>query len=329
MTAVKKLKIILNTIFIISFLTFVLIYLVITFPTASSTIPGILNILSSNFLAYLPKIIIVMLIIIITQVFIKITLKRMKTSLEKKGRKQDLLLFNVPYRATIWFIVILVALSIIFKNFVTLIASLGLIGFGITFSLQKPILNFVGWLTIIAKRPYWIGDRVMIGTIKGDVFDMNIMYTSLSEFSFAGDEPAGRSITIPNEYVLTQPVINYTQGSPFIWDIVELTITYKSDWKEASSIVEESVTEIVGEIMKANAEKWKQSKQKFTILGKDVVDKPKTRIDFSENFIKVRCHYIVDSRKKGSTKSKIMDKILENLKKTKHVELAINKTYVP
>ena len=316
MTAVKKLKIILNTIFIISFLTFVLIYLVITFPTASSTIPGILNILSSNFLAYLPKIIIVMLIIIITQVFIKITLKRMKTSLEKKGRKQDLLLFNVPYRATIWFIVILVALSIIFKNFVTLIASLGLIGFGITFSLQKPILNFVGWLTIIAKRPYWIGDRVMIGTIKGDVFDMNIMYTSLSEFSFAGDEPAGRSITIPNEYVLTQPVINYTQGSPFIWDIVELTITYKSDWKEASSIVEESVTEIVGEIMKANAEKWKQSKQKFTILGKDVVDKPKTRIDFSENFIKVRCHYIVDSRKKGSTKSKIMDKILENLKKT-------------
>jgi small-conductance mechanosensitive channel len=329
MTAIKKLKLILNITFVALFLIFILIYLIIKFPTASSTIPGILNILSSNFLSYLPKIIIVMFIIIITQVFIKITLKRIATSLEKKGRKQDLLLFNVPYKTAIWFIVVLVALSIIFKNFVTLIASLGLIGFGITFSLQKPILNFVGWLTIIAKRPYWIGDRVMIGTIKGDVFDMNIMYTSLSEFSFAGDEPAGRSITIPNEYVLTQPVINYTHGSPFIWDIIELTITYKSDWKEASSIVEASVTEIVGEIMKANAEKWKQSKQKFTILGKDIVDKPKTRIDFSENFIKVRCHYIVDSRRKGSTKSKIMDKILENLKKSKHVELAINKAYVP
>jgi small-conductance mechanosensitive channel len=329
MTSTNKLKTILNIIFIVLFLIFLLVYFIIKFPTASSAIPEILGIISSNFLTYLPKIIIVMLIVILTQVFIKVTLKRIKASLEKKGRKQDLLLFNVPYRVSIWFIVVLVSLSIIFKNFVTLIASLGLIGFGITFSLQKPILNFVGWLTIIAKRPYWIGDRVMIGTIKGDVFDMNIMYTSLSEFSFAGDEPAGRSITIPNEYVLTQPIINYTHGSPYIWDIVELTITYKSDWKEASSIVEASVTEIVGELMKTNAEKWKQSKQKFTILGKDIVDKPKTRIDFSENFIKVRCHYIVDSRRKGSTKSKIMDRILENLKKAKHVELAINKSFIP
>jgi small-conductance mechanosensitive channel len=329
MADLKKLKITLNLLFLALFIIFIIIYLILKFPTAASTIPGISIVLYTNFLIYLPKIIIVMLIIILTRIFIRFTLKNIEKNLEKKGMKQDLLLFKGPYKVIVWFVVILISLSIIFKNFASLITSLGLIGFGITFALQKPILNFVGWLTIISKRPYWVGDRVMIGTVKGDVFDMNIMYTSLSEFSFAGDEPAGRSITIPNEYVLTQPVVNYTHGSSLIWDIVELTITYKSDWKEASMLLEESTAEIVGEIMKANAEKWKQSKHKFTILGKDIVDKPKTRIDFSENFIKVRCHYIVESRKRGSTKSKIMDRVLENLKKTKHIELAINKTYVP
>ncbi|MEK6974235.1 MAG: mechanosensitive ion channel domain-containing protein [Nanoarchaeota archaeon] len=329
MSSFEKLKKSINITLIILFVLLLSVYLLVTLPKMASNFPEFLLLIKLNILENLPKILIVLGIILATGTFIRVTLKKIENNLEKKGRKQDILLFNIPYRVIVWFIVILISLSIIFKNFATLIASLGLIGFGITFALQKPILNFVGWLTIITKRPYWIGDRVMIGNVKGDVFDMNIMYTSLSEFSYSGDEPAGRAITVPNEYVLTQPITNYTRGSSYIWDTVELTITYNSDWKEASKIIEDSATEIIGNVMKENAERWKQRKQKFTILGKEIVDKPIIRLEFSENFIKLRCHYIVHARNRGTIRSQIMDRILDKIKTTKKVTLAINKTYIP
>lgn len=329
MPGFKNLKKSINIASIVAFISLLSIYMVITLPKVASTFPEFLSLVKLKVLEYLPKILIVLGIILATGIFIRVTLKKIENRLEKKGRKQDILLFNIPYRVIVWFIVVLISLSIIFKNFVTLIASLGLIGFGITFALQKPILNFVGWLTILTKRPYWIGDRIMIGNVKGDVFDMNIMYTSLSEFSYSGDEPAGRAITIPNEYVLTQPITNYTRGSSYIWDTIELTTTYNSDWKEASKIIEDSATEIIGNVMKENAERWKQRKQKFTILGKEIVDKPLVRLEFSENFIRLRCHYIVHARDRGNIRSQIMDRILDKIKTAKKVILAINKTYTP
>lgn len=329
MIFVDKIKKIINPALVVISVVLLVIYLLQIIPIAETTLSETYQNFKIRFYEVLPKIIVVIVIFLIIKIFMKFTLSKIESALDKKGRKQDILLFSHPYRFFVWFIAILISLSIIFKNFATLIASLGLIGFGITFALQKPILNFVGWLTIITKKPYWIGDRVMIGNIKGDVFDMNIMYTSLSEFSYSGDEPAGRAITIPNEYVLTQPIINYTKGSSFIWDAIELTITYNSDWKEAAKIMEESAVDIVGETMKQNAEQWKQKKQKFTILGKEIVGKPIVRLEFSENFIKVRCHYIVESRKRGISQSQINDKILEKIKKAKNITIAVNKTYIP
>lgn len=324
----SKLKELLYFLFLVIFIILIGVYLIITIPTMASNFQDLLKLGQNKILEFLPKIIVVMGIFLITRWFINKTLKNIERSLEKQGHKQDMLLFRAPYRFIVWFIVIIISLSIIFKNFASLITSLGLIGFGITFALQKPILNFVGWLTIISKKPYWIGDRINIGAVKGDVFDINIMYTSLSEFSFSGDEPAGRAITIPNEFVLTQAIINYTRGSPYIWDSVELNITYDSDWKKAAKIVEDSAIEIVGNTMQNNAERWKLHKHKFTILGKDIVDKPIIRTELTPEFLKIRCNYIVHSRKRGDTRSLIMNKILENISKS-NVKIAYNKGFSP
>ncbi len=328
MIPMNRLKIFFYALFIVGFVVLIIIYLIIAIPSIAPNFQDLLKVGQDKILQFLPKIIIVMGIIIFTRLFINKTLKNIEKGLEKQGHKQDMLLFRAPYRFIVWFIVIILSLSIIFKNFASLITSLGLIGFGITFALQKPILNFVGWLTIISKKPYWIGDRINIGTVKGDVFDINIMYTSLSEFSFSGDEPAGRTITIPNEFVLTQAIINYTRGSPYIWDSIELNITYDSDWKKASEIVETSTIGIVGTTMQNNAERWKLHKHKFTILGKDIVDKPIIRIEMASDFLKIRCNYIVHSRKRGDTRSLIMNKILENISKS-NVKIAYNKGFAP
>ena len=154
MTLYDSFKKIVNPFLVIIGLALLSIYLIHIIPTVSSSFPEVYRVFLLDFFDILPKVVVVIIIIVITKLFIKFTLSKIELALEKKGRKQDILLFGHPYRFFVWFIIILLSLSIIFKNFATLIASLGLIGFGITFALQKPILNFVGWLTILTKRHY-------------------------------------------------------------------------------------------------------------------------------------------------------------------------------
>lgn len=326
----KKIRRLITPFFLLALAILLFIYIRHVIPEAESKIQTISTKSTTYLFQILPKIIVVVVIILLTRIFITFSLNKIKKSLEAKQRPQDLLLIEFPYKFFVWFIAILLSIAIIYRNFASLVTSLGLIGFGITFALQRPILNFVGWITIITRRPYWIGDRIEISTphgiIRGDVYDMNIMYTSLSEFAqVSGDLSSGKSITIPNEYVLTHPVINYTKGSPFIWDTIIIPITHKSDIKEAITIIEQSAKKIVGDTMKSLAEKWKKDKRKFEILGKEVKDGPALNIDITDSSIICKVSYVTDSRKRATTKTEITKTIIEDLRKTKNVEMFIKK----
>src|SRR3989344_3346234 len=320
----KKIRKLITPFFLMLLTISLIIYLKHVIPQAESKIKIVSEKASSYFFQILPKLIIIIIIILLTRIFINFSLNKIKKTLESKKRPQDLMLIEFPYKFFVWFIAILISIAIIYKNFASLLTSLGLIGFGITFALQKPILNFVGWLTIMTRRPYWIGDRVEIvtstGAIKGDVYDMNIMYTSLSEFaSTSGDLSSGKAITIPNEYVLTQAIINYTKGSPYIWDTITISLTYNSDIKEATQIMENATKKVVGGTMKDLSEKWKKDKRKFEILGKEIREGPAINMDVIESCIQLRVSYVTDSRKRASTKTEIIRDILDQIKKTKGI----------
>jgi len=139
-----------------------------------------------------------------------------------------------------------VALSIIVENWFALAMSLGLIGFGLTFSLQQVIINFFGWTSIMATKPYTVGDRIMIGHIKGDIIDISYMSTTMWEFGgelVSDDRPSGRLINVPNSLVLSAPVYNYTKTFPYVWSEICFTLAYESDLR----FVQETMTRIAHE----------------------------------------------------------------------------------
>ena len=98
----------------------------------------------------------------------------------------------------------------------------------------------MGWITIIFSKTYHLGDIISINGITGKVYDIRILHTNLSELNSDGDQ-TGRAITIPNEFVFSHPVINFSKGTNYVWDNLVLYITYKSNWKKAIKIVEEVV----------------------------------------------------------------------------------------
>ena len=74
---------------------------------------------------------------------------------------------------------------------------LALISLILGFALQTPITSFIGWIYIMVRAPYRVGDRIKIGEASGDVIDVSYFDTMLWEFGghyLSTDHPTeGRS----------------------------------------------------------------------------------------------------------------------------------------
>ena len=116
----------------------------------------LIKILPLSYTNALQNILIFIAVIILNYFFVKLSSAILKSYLETRGKKRDIKLFVSVYRYFMWLLVIFVTLSLLFRQIGSLITSIGLIGFGITLALQKPILNFVGWVTIVFGKSYKI-----------------------------------------------------------------------------------------------------------------------------------------------------------------------------
>jgi len=261
-------------------------------------------------------IIIFIVIIILTYLFVNFSSGILKSYLINKGDKRDVKLFISVYKYFIWFAVIFVSLALLFKQIGSLITSIGLIGFGVTLALQKPILNFVGWLTIVFSKSYKIGDIIHINNIQGQVYDITIMNTLLAELNQEGDS-TGKSVSIPNEFVLTSAVTNYSKGTSNVWDNVCVYLTYKSNWKKARAIVEKLVQDVIN----------KYSKNGANLISKNRLEKyqkPIVRVNVYEKGIILKFIYFIDYGIANDVKTKLNSKILETL--SKHKDIILGKT---
>lgn len=252
------------------------------------------------------SIIIFIVVIMLSYLFIKFTSKLLNNYLMSRGDKREVKLFLSVYRYFMWILIIFITLSLLFKQVGSLITSLGLIGFGITFALQKPILNFVGWLTIVFNQTYKLGDVVSINNMNGRVYDIRVMYTNVAELNSIGD-PTGKSTSIPNEFVLTSPITNFTKGTNYVWDEIVIYLTYQSNWKKAFKIAKEIVQDyynknIIKGVKKAFKEEFDAQNQIITRFG------------INEKGVILKFRYLVDFNIMNQTKGSIAQLLLEKLK---------------
>ena len=48
-------------------------------------------------------------------------------------------------------------------------------------SLQRPVTGVAAWLMVMIKRPFQIGDRIIIQGVRGDVLDISPTHVLLGE----------------------------------------------------------------------------------------------------------------------------------------------------
>ncbi|SFZ92309.1 Mechanosensitive ion channel [Flaviramulus basaltis] len=216
-----------------------------------------------------------------------------------------------------YIVLILLSLSYFTGSIKDFTLAIGLFTAGIAFTLQELILSIAGSLYIFIVKVYKPGDRIEINGIKGDVIDVDSIYTTMMEIGqwVSSDNYSGRIVKLSNAFVFKGPIYNYSQDFPFIWDEFNLPIKYGSDMELAKSIVIKIASETLSEYTTNSKSQWKEVVNKYYI--EDAMVDPTLAITLTDNWIQFNLRYIVDYKKRRFTKHSLNDKIHAEVEKSK------------
>ena len=154
-----------------------------------------------------------------------------------------------------YMIVLLGVLTTIFSKNPNLLTSLAIVGAGLAVALQDVVKDVVGWLMVLQKRLYILGDRISVGPYCGDVVDLSLLRTTLLEVhtspQAAVQERTGRTLYMPNSAVLTNDVISFNRTSDFLKSELKFVLTLESNWEKAEKILRGILAEVTGQHLEA------------------------------------------------------------------------------
>src|SRR5437667_9293066 len=81
-------------------------------------------------------------------------------------------------RLIVGLLIALIVLSVIFVNWYAALTALGVGSVIVALAVQTPMKSFIGWIYILVRRPYRVGDRIKIGDATGDVIDVSYLDTT-------------------------------------------------------------------------------------------------------------------------------------------------------
>ncbi|WP_405266837.1 mechanosensitive ion channel family protein [Cellulophaga sp. Ld12] len=213
-------------------------------------------------------------------------------------------------------IALLILISFTVKNLEDYTIIIGLFTAGITFTLQELILSIAGSFYIFFVRVYKPGDRIEINGIKGDVIDIDSIYTTLMEMGewVSSDNYSGRIVKISNAFVFKGPIKNYSMDFPFVWDELNILITFESDLDLAKKIVLEQAELLLADYTEKSTAKWEEMVERYYIEDSKLA--PSIAINLTDNWVAINLRYITDYKKRRATKHELLELIQREIKAT-------------
>jgi len=213
-----------------------------------------------------------------------------------------------------------IVISGIFQNWYTTIVSIGLFSLILGLAVQTPMTSFLGWIYILVRAPYRVGDRIKIGDATGDVIDVSYLDTTLWEFGgdfLSTDHPSGRVIKFPNSKILNSTVYNYTWPLfPYIWNEVKFSIAYQSDLGFVAETMERIAAEEVGEHMMQQVRIFREILAQTPVNQLEVREYPAVLFRVNPNtWLDAIVRYLVHPKEAGRVKTRMIKKLLAELNK--------------
>ena len=250
-----------------------------------TTLPINLQDLLANFLAFLPRLVVSLVIFVAGLYLAGVISKLLRRMLEK--RKADLeltLLLTQLARWTVLILGVVLALEQVGFDLTAFLAGLGILGFTVGFALQDVSKNFIAGMLLLLEQPFDLGDVIEVGSFIGTVAKVDVRATELYTFD-------GQNVIIPNGEIFTSPIKNYSR---YPKRRVELSVgvDYESDLEKVRQIALQVIEAIPG-----------------------VLDKPAPKVvfrNFGESSIDFTLYFWIDLEQSGYLDA--LDAVVVNLK---------------
>lgn len=223
----------------------------------------------------------------------------------------------------VWAVALFLIGRIWFEGFRDASTFLGLLSAGLAVALQRPITNIAGFLFIVWHRPFRVGDRIQIGTVRGDVIDVRLFQSTLLEVGnwIDADQSTGRIITLPNYRVFEDHQANYNSAFELIWHEISLVVTFDSDWKSAKQIIEAIALAEYDQIRAGAEAAIKRAENEQVIQYKNIT--PRVYTSVTDRGVRLTLRYLCAPRQRRDTEERVWEAILTAFDAREDIKFAV------
>nr|WP_314444464.1 mechanosensitive ion channel family protein [uncultured Sphingomonas sp.] len=224
-------------------------------------------------------------------------------------------------------ILVLGIVSIWFDDPARLTTGLGLVTAGVAFALQRVITAVAGYFVILRGKTFNVGDRIVMGGVRGDVIALSFMQTKILEMGqpppVNSAEPAmwvhsrqftGRIVTVSNDKIFDEPIYNYTYHFPYVWEEIRLPVSYRDDRAAAETILLEAAQRHAVQNNEIPQHHIAQLERRYGIRIGDVA--PKVYWRLTDNWLELAVRFLSPDHGTREIKDAMSREILERLDQT-------------
>lgn len=226
-------------------------------------------------------------------------------------------------------IIVLILFFNYIENASYLVTILGFASAGIAIAMKDWFMSILGWLVIVFGGSVHVGDRIRVDMdgmkYVGDVLDISLLRMTILEditlTSVMHNRRAGRIIFIPNNYVFTRMIANYTHNSlKTVWDGIKITITFDSNHKKAMHLVKEIAKRYSKGYTDITRKQLNKLRQHYNLKNTNV--EPRIYSFIESNGIDIEAWYLTNAYATLTLRSVISTEILDAFSEADDITIA-------
>lgn len=178
---------------------------------------------------------VIVLIVMLSRYFIV----RYIRGAEKNWTAQQRLKWIGSARSSAFVMVVLAVIYLWGETIQGFAVSVFAIMFAMVFSVKELFMCINGSVLRLRGHLFDIGDRIEIKGVRGDVIDITLLSTTIQEVGkgATNHQFTGRRISIPNNFFLTEPLINESFLENYYMNNIMIPLATGQDWKRAKDVL--------------------------------------------------------------------------------------------
>ncbi|MCX2682937.1 mechanosensitive ion channel [Campylobacter sp. MIT 21-1685] len=226
-------------------------------------------------------------------------------------------------------IIFLILLFAYIENITYLVTILGFASAGLAIAMKDMFMSMLGWCVIVFGGSFKVGDRVKVFQNEtayiGDIIDISFLritiYEDITLETYTKNRRSGRIIFIPNNYVFTSLISNYTHhGMKTIIDGIDITITFDSNIDKAQELIEQIVVKYSKGYTDLARKTIMRLQNEYSIKNSKV--EPRFFVFFEHWGMRISAWYMTNSYAALALRSTISKEIIKELNKHSDIKIA-------